>query len=360
MSLFKFSKYFLRLFYKKGMPLNLIYFITTKCNAKCEHCFYWRQLNTPKQELDLEQIEKVAKSVPNLLSLSLTGGEPFLRKDLAEIASIFSQFTKVSNIQIPTNGLLTEHIFKTTNEILNGCRKDLRILVGVSLDDVEEKHDKIRNVQGCFQKAIETIKQLKTLESKFPNFCIGSTITITNNNQERVIDLIDFLKNKLDIKEVGVNLIRSKVRNMRLKELDIKHYDQANLKLRNDFLRSKKPSWTERILSARQYCGSKLLSKIYSKNKYITPCYAGSLLAIMREDGDIYPCEMLDTKMGNLKDFDFNLKRLWFSKLAEQTRKKIKKDKCFCTFECAMTLNTLFNPRHLFSILKNSLRRKAI
>jgi len=61
-----------------------------------------------------------------------------------------------------------------------------------------------------------------------------------------------------------------------------------------------------------------------------------------------------------IKDFDFNLKKLWFSKRSNEVRKKIKKNKCFCTYECAMTSNTLFNLRHLFHILTNSFRKKPL
>ncbi len=358
----KFLRHIPRIFFKKGLPLNLIFFITSKCNARCRHCFFWREINKSETQLTLPEIEKVAKSVPHLLALSLTGGEPFLRDDLAEIASIFSRFTSIANLQIPTNGLLTEQIFKTSQKILEQCRQDIRITVAVSLDDLDERHDAIRQVTGIWDKAIETIKQLKELEKQFSNFSVSSCITINRDNQERVGELVDFIKNKLKVKEAGVNLIRSEVKDMSLKEVDLKYYNDIHFKVREDFLKranqQPKPSIIDRILSSRQYLGSRLISKIYSEGHYITPCYAGNLLAILRENGDIYPCEMLSSKMGNLRDFDFNLKKLWFSKSAKEVRGKIKEMKCFCTYECAMTSNTLFNPRHLFTILKNTLLSK--
>ncbi|MBU2579470.1 radical SAM protein [Patescibacteria group bacterium] len=352
-----------RVFIKRGMPLNLIFFVTSKCNAKCRHCFYWQKINTIKDELSLLEIEKVAKSAPDLLTVTLTGGEPFLRDNLVEVASIFSRFTKVANLQIPTNGILTDRIFRTTKNILEVCRKDIRVAVGISIDNLGEKHNQIRQVDGCFEKAVKTIKKLKELEKEFSNFRLGNIVTITKDNQEEVGEIVDFLEKDLGVENVGVNIIRSEVRDMSLKELDIKHYDNIMFKLRNDFLEKtykKNPSWIERILSSRQYYGSRILSRIYSEKKYITPCYAGNLLAILKENGDVYPCEMLSNKMGNLKDFDFNLKKLWFSKKSETVRKKIRKSKCFCTFECAMTSNTLFNPRHLFHILIGFFRRKPL
>ena len=54
-------------------PLQLIHFITSKCNAKCGHCFYWKNLNT-KGELSLEEIEKITKHLPDLVILNISGG----------------------------------------------------------------------------------------------------------------------------------------------------------------------------------------------------------------------------------------------------------------------------------------------
>ena len=360
--MFKFSRHIPRIFFKKGLPLNLIFFVTAKCNARCRHCFFWREINQSEAQLTLPEIERIAKSIPHLMALSLTGGEPFLRDDLAEIALMFSRFASIVNLQIPTNGLLTEQIVQTSRKILSKCRQDIRFTVAVSLDDLGEKHDAIRRVPGVWDKAIETIKRLKELEKQFSNFSVSSCITINKDNQERVGELANFLKNDLKVEDIGVNLIRAEVKDMSLKEVNLKYYNNAHLKIREDFFKrvnqQPKPSIIDKILSSREYFGSRLISKIYSERRYTTPCYAGSLLAILRENGDVYPCEMLDLKMGNLSDFDFNLKELWYSGPAEEARRKIKKMKCFCTYECAMTLNTLFNPRHLFTILKNTLLSK--
>jgi len=351
-------KYLPRIINKRGMPLNVIYFVTSKCNAQCGHCFYWNRLNTVKDELTLAEIEKTAKNIPDIISLSLTGGEPFLRSDLIEIASIFSKFTRVSYLQIPSNGILTDTIIKTIEEIIKRCRKNILISVGISIDDLFDKHDILRQTKGCFSNATETLKKLKLLEAKYKNFRVGCIITINKNNQKNIISMVDFLKREFSVDEIGINLIRSEVKNPSLKEINIQYYDEIMLKLRRDFLcraKDQPASWIDRVLSARQYYGALLLSKIFSQNKYVTPCYAGSLLAIIRENGDVNPCEMLDDRMGNLRDFNYNFKELWFSKEAERIRKTIKRNRCFCTYECAATFNTLFNATHLFHIIKGSL-----
>ena len=79
-----------RILRKDGLPVSLIFFVTSKSNLLCKHCFYWEELNLPKNELSLEEIEKVARSLPNLLTVSLTGGEPYLRPDLPQIVALDS------------------------------------------------------------------------------------------------------------------------------------------------------------------------------------------------------------------------------------------------------------------------------
>ena len=54
-----------KIFFKdNAMPLQLIFFVTTRCNASCAHCFYSAELNNPtKKELSIEEIEKISKSM---------------------------------------------------------------------------------------------------------------------------------------------------------------------------------------------------------------------------------------------------------------------------------------------------------
>ena len=66
----------------------------------------------------LSIIVTLLKSLPNLLQLSLTGGEPSLRKDLPEVVKIFCDISKVAKCSIITNGMLTERVIGMVKEIL--------------------------------------------------------------------------------------------------------------------------------------------------------------------------------------------------------------------------------------------------
>ncbi len=65
-------------------------YITNRCNAKCEHCFYWDELNKNVDEMSLDDYKVLANNFKNDVNqVIITGGEPFLRKEIDQIFKIF-------------------------------------------------------------------------------------------------------------------------------------------------------------------------------------------------------------------------------------------------------------------------------
>lgn len=86
---------------------------------------------------------------------------------------------------------------------------------------------------------------------------------------------------------------------------------------------------------------------------HISTCYAGKLSVVMKENGDIYACEdFLNTRIGNIREWNYDFKKALTSLQAEKIRRNIAKSKCFCTYECALTANILFNPKYYPKMLK--------
>jgi MoaA/NifB/PqqE/SkfB family radical SAM enzyme len=75
------------------------------------------------------------------------------------------------------------------------------------------------------------------------------------------------------------------------------------------------------------------------------PCTAGTLSAVVFEDGAVHPCEILGREIGNLNDVGWDLSRLWAGEGAARLRDEIEATRCKCTWECAQADNVLFNPR---------------
>src|ERR671921_788500 len=86
---------------------TVIFFVTSRCNAKCETCFYHEELNRPG-DMTFEQIKRVSRTMPPVTDLWLSGGEPTLRQDASEVIDLFVRNNGVRRLIIPTNGLVKQ------------------------------------------------------------------------------------------------------------------------------------------------------------------------------------------------------------------------------------------------------------
>lgn len=119
---------------------------------------------------------------------------------------------------------------------------------------------------------------------------------------------------------------------------------------------------TSVLINAKNKMLWKYILRTFDERKFISPCSAGSLFGIIYQNGDVFPCELLDSNIGNLKDFDFNFMKAWQSLKAKEIRKEILCSKCFCTFECSWLSNIfsspVYYPEILYNIIKNMKRKK--
>ncbi len=345
-----------RILRKSGLPLQLVYFVTSRCNALCRHCFYWSRLNSGVRELSLEEVDKTASTLPSLLWLSLTGGEPFLRRDLAEVAEIFQRRSRFRVLTIPSNGFLTDRVLEGTQRILEACPNAL-VIVSVSLDGLQQTHDRIRGVPNGFEKARRTFDGLRKLKRRYANFSPVVTITCSPLNQTELTELYRHVRDDWEPDNIGIGLLRGESPGTSRQGLDIGYYRRVNRMYERD-LRSGKIRYYDtpvsRLLGARELQVREMVARIFEENRYLTPCYAASLSAVMLETGEVRPCELLDASMGNLRDHDFDFRKLWESAQAQQVRSSVRG--CFCTHECVLNSNVLFNPKRYPSLLRKMWR----
>lgn len=138
--------YFLRC-KARGMPVSINLEITKRCNAKCSFCACWRA-GESEELTDYSQIIKKFKPV----LVSVSGGEPFMRRDYAEVIRGIRPYCHY--IAFITNGA-----------ILNEERARSLVDAGVdqicvSLDYLGERHDEVRQVKGLYSHLAKTIPAL--------------------------------------------------------------------------------------------------------------------------------------------------------------------------------------------------------
>ena len=349
----------------KQLPSYFIFYPTSRCNLKCSHCFYHDSLNKKFNELSVDEIDKITKTMDPILSLILTGGEPYLRHDLDKIVKIFYENTRVPIITIPSNGWYLSKMDKQITNMMEWCPY-LTLNQQISIDGIGADHDLIRmdkqvvGSDNSFDKAIKTIHHLKKLQKAYDRINIGIIITFTNQNQDKFKDIIKEIYSLVEPDNISINLVRGDPKQKVNLNLDLELYRDA-VKFRDNLYYEKKMSGHSRfkgnkLATAGRIMLNELTNKTFEENKYSTPCYAGNLSGVMYPEGDVYPCEILDDshKIGNIRDFDLNFKKLWLSKKASEEVKFIRKTKCFCTHECFNSVNILFNPKFYPEIIKKS------
>lgn len=333
----------------KKRPIHVTFFVTGHCNAKCRMCFYWKAAG--KDELTLEEIRKIAGNYRHkLLWLALTGGEPFMRDDLLDIAEAFYKSSEPSYITIPTNGLLTERIVKMASDIADRCPKS-SIRIKLSLDGIGGVHDDIRGVPGAYERLLKTYDELMKLTKK--NLSIGLTITFSSFNKDTIKDTLDYVLNSGRFQNPippSVNYVRGNTREEGAKQIGAEEFERTIKSLSEAIAEKyKNRSLATKLLIADEYFGKELTAGIISRNRMPIPCYAGLSSIVITEEGAVYPCEILTTKMGSLRESNYSIDNIMKN---NGVRKFIKDGKCACTHECNMFTNTLLNARLYPRILK--------
>ena len=337
-------------------PKVITFFVTNRCNARCSHCFYWKNLNkSKKDELNLDQIKRVAQSLKHpLTTLLITGGEPFLREDLFEICKIFEKYNKTSKIVIPTNGYFSEEIYKTIKKIVE--ETNLNVDVNISIDGLDKTSSKIRGIKDIFTNYEETIRLLKSIKNK--RFHPAILTTISTDNYSEILDLLKYNNQHWRLPH-RFQYIRSCNEVYNIDPEIVQGFFQRNKKTSLPALDKIRElnKQLDRILGENnlQIKINKMERKssyqILTNKRKIMECVAGNYDAVIFPNGEVSLCEMTKP-FSNLKEFDYDFYKLWNSKKANEMRKKIRF--CSCTHSCNLINSMTHDKNKLLEIFKLS------
>lgn len=139
-------------------PLQIISWESTRrCNLKCCHCGSPAETVDLADELNTNEVidafEQIAQDfdMSRFRHINITGGEPFVRSDLFDILKIISIYPFYRNIDLQTNGLyIADH-----PSVLNDLKPLGVTGLGISIDGLKDSHDRLRNMDGCWDKAVQ-------------------------------------------------------------------------------------------------------------------------------------------------------------------------------------------------------------
>ena len=287
--------------------------LTERCNLRCTHCY---QTGGKIEELSLDEIREVLDEIIDMLeawsetyqlefspSLNITGGEPFLRKDLFEILEEMSGAG--FKIFLLTNGTLideekAEHLARLG---ING--------VQVSIEGPEEIHDSIRG-SGSFAASCKGVAHLLKAGLR-----VTLNATLSEINAEKFRDMVD-IANALGVQRLGfsrlvpsgrgLDLVNKMIGQERIREIyeSIFAIDTGNLEIvTGDPVASQMRSGP----GVAEDCGSIAASG----------CAAGISGLTILPDGTVTPCRRLAIPVGNVRED--SLREIWAnSEILEQLR----------------------------------------
>lgn len=312
---------------------KVIFEPTYRCNLKCKMCVPFPDGRYRNKEMAYEEIERTFTQSSLLKSLEIvdiSGGEPFLRKDMPQIINLLMDMQ--IKVGVTTNGWFTERIQELIK--LAGDKKH-NLYISISIDGLGRVHDKIRGTAGSFDRAVKTIELLK--ENKMP----VHVNTVLNKDILADMDAINSYFTRLG---AAVTFLPLAV-----------------------FEKDKFPYSKKETGQIIKYINNPInLKYVVSKGRHkISNCSAASSGCFIGADGTIFACiptfreiNNLDHfVLGNLKKYNYNFDVLFTSNMAEKARENVKK--CHgCAKNCEVSREVRFNNFSVDITKKEAMRFK--
>ena len=275
--------------------------LTERCNLRCKHCY---QSISKGQEMSLPEVNEVVSEITELLaewgerysitfspSFNITGGEPFLRRDIFEIIGAIR--SRGFDTYILSNGVLID----------KGKARRLSDLgvrgVQVSIEGPQKVHETIRG-KGSFSRAMRGVHYLLDADIK-----VTLNVTLSDINAGYFMDMID-LSSSTGVQRLGFSRLVPSGRgaglfhNMLKKEI-VKELYESILPLK--------------IKGLEIVTGDPIVSQMSSNDKEdegsipIGGCAAGVSGITLLQDGTMTPCRRLNVPIGNIRKD--SLREVW-------------------------------------------------
>jgi Fe-coproporphyrin III synthase len=324
---------------------TLIFFVTSRCNARCETCFYWQELNRPG-DMTFAQIERVSQTMPQITDLWLSGGEPTLRRDLSNIIDLFVKENGVRRVIIPTNGLIKERVFETVERALE-FHPTLDLYLNIALDGYGATHDRVRGVAGNWEKTLSCIESLYPLKERFKDrFRLNVNTVVCAENYREIERLAEFMWQNFRLDGHYFNIIRGETKaGSQIKQIPPDALTDIYKKVFRLTRAYGERMFAEddashRFIKSIAYVGAITThyrvqqANFESPTAWPFPCTAGETTAVIDYNGDVRACELRDS-FATLADYDYDFGALWAAEERARELKVIDGGKaCWCTHVC--------------------------
>ena len=334
-------------FGRRVTPPFVTLYVTTRCDEKCIHCYYWDELNPkPNRDFRLDEFEKTLASMGEIYNLFIGGGEPFLRRDLADILLAAAGTNNVANVYVPTNGQHTQSVAGTLEKTLSQAPA-MRFHLNLSVDHTDEaKHDYIRGKENAYRRMLETLDAVKPFRKRFPNLILHTITTVMKENQDDIFGIYEELKRRFKPDGVSFNYCRGNPLDPDQTDVDRGIYERLAARLEDDYRSGRlQPSGPSAFGPASHLLDQhvrRTVDRTLAEQKAQFSCVAGRLACVIYSNGDVVECEIKNSSLGNLRDAGYDFGKLWFNNRAKEVAREAANG-CFCTHECGHYSSAIYS-----------------
>ncbi|MCK4790008.1 MAG: radical SAM protein [Desulfobacteraceae bacterium] len=303
-----------------GKPQAVSLEITHNCIAKCIMCNIWK---IPREVMNLsvdDWLHLLSSDLfSDLIELDITGGEPFLVKDLVSLFAGICELKQnnlkaLKSIAVTTNGFLTGRVLNYTEKILPGLRdKHIDLVMVCAMDGIGDLHKKIRNYPDAWSKVNETIQGLKRLREKNSNLIIGLKTTILPINVDHLEEIVQYA-NSNELFTIISPCIITDARYLNPDRADDLVFKKEDMEKMIRFYQSGGAKWSYHSDTLLRYLKTGILRN---------PCSCGFNYFFVRSTGEVFLCPLINKGFGNIKDG--SVKSYFSSEKAAQFRRRVGK-----------------------------------
>lgn len=286
--------------------LNYLFWeCTTRCNLHCRHCGSDCAPVSSHADMPMEDFLRALDTVPRKeiqkpFTVVLTGGEPLLRPDIAEIG--YQIRRRKCGWGMVSNGYFYDEAMH---------RKLMNVGMGaltISLDGLEDSHDWMRGREGSYSRALRAI----TIAAQEQKLAFDVVTCVTKRNLNQLQDIHD----RLALTGVRQWRLFTIIPIGRAKADSMMHLDGTEFKRLMDFIAEKRrTSQTMNVtFSCEGYLGK--YERKVRQNPFF--CHAGINIASVLIDGTICACPNIDRdRFGQGNIYSDSLWEVWNRRFAE-------------------------------------------
>ncbi|MEW6667856.1 MAG: radical SAM protein [Thermodesulfobacteriota bacterium] len=290
--------------------------VTYACNGRCLMCdlhYFYRDHPARKgAELETDTLLRrlwESRIIRNVRHLDITGGEPFLRKDLSDLVIGLFRMPRLELVSVNTNGMDTPRVVSHVKEILGNLAPEQGFSMSLSVDGVGDLHDRIRGVDGAFTRLTDTIHLLRGLRVQYPNFSLRSNTVIQPENVHALDQIGHFCK--VQGLQASFSLFQNPYYTRRRTEAS-----------------PRVPFAPDEIEKIKSIGPKSKGMNYYLDHGFKRPlhCFAGYAALFIDPFGAVYPCNYLTGnegyRMGSIQES--SLDSIWTSALSSRVRGRVK------------------------------------